>query len=228
MIGDIYGRIEKRLETLGISAQAASVGAGLSKDAIRGIKRTAKGRDGYQGINLTTILKLATVLKTTVEWLATGEGPETVDRDGESRCASQATDVRVILDLGIPYIPWALIGDLANAPPESLKWLEGNIAGGGTPKFVASIAPDDDIDEIAGAGEVIVIDLADRELEDNAVFLFRSRIGVVARVWKREPSRLVTCSHKLESQQTHNVSPFERLDVLGRVRGVKRVLASEA
>lgn len=78
MLRDIYDRITKRLEAVGLSANAASLKAGLSEDAIRNIKRAVEtGRES--GLSTQTILKLAPVLRTTASWLLEGVGTEEFD-----------------------------------------------------------------------------------------------------------------------------------------------------
>ena len=77
-------RIESRLKAVGKTAQAASIEAGLSKDAIRNIRRAAKS-DTRVGVSSRTIEKLAPVLKTSVGWLLTGrENPPDFDDVNDS------------------------------------------------------------------------------------------------------------------------------------------------
>jgi transcriptional regulator with XRE-family HTH domain len=71
----IYARIERRLQALGMSANAASKAA-KKPDAIRNIKR-AIDSGGRQGVSTSTLAALARVLKTTQAWLTDGTGPET-------------------------------------------------------------------------------------------------------------------------------------------------------
>lgn len=61
-------RIEERLIALGISAQAACLAAGLSKDAIRNWQRNPHIQP-----NLRSIVALAEVLGVTVQWILSGE-----------------------------------------------------------------------------------------------------------------------------------------------------------
>lgn len=73
MIQDVLNRVEERLEALGMSAQAASIAAGLSKDAIRNMRRAANKGD-RSGVSTKTINALAKALETTPGWLMTGDG----------------------------------------------------------------------------------------------------------------------------------------------------------
>jgi SOS-response transcriptional repressor LexA len=79
-LADILARIESRQKVVGLSDHAASLEAGLSRDAIRSMRRGLK--DGKQeGVQSRTIRALAAPLHTTPEWLMTGEGPESLDAD---------------------------------------------------------------------------------------------------------------------------------------------------
>jgi SOS-response transcriptional repressor LexA len=74
----IAARVEKRLEKLGLTAAAASRAAG-KPDAIRNLRRAARGDTGRRGVSTDTIGALALVLKTKPAWLLTEEGPEELD-----------------------------------------------------------------------------------------------------------------------------------------------------
>ncbi|RED52132.1 XRE family transcriptional regulator [Aestuariispira insulae] len=67
---DLPGRIRQRLETLGISANAASSRAGLDRTSLKSI---LDGRS--KNPRADTLLKLAHVLDCTFEWLVSGAGP---------------------------------------------------------------------------------------------------------------------------------------------------------
>lgn len=64
-------RIEERLEALGLSMKAASAAAGLGETAVRDLLRRKN-----HSPRLSTLKKLAPVLKTSVEWLMTGAGED--------------------------------------------------------------------------------------------------------------------------------------------------------
>lgn len=60
-----------------MSANAVGLAAGMSRDALRSMRRAI--REGRQhGVSSTTLARLAPALRTTVEWLATGEGVEDI------------------------------------------------------------------------------------------------------------------------------------------------------
>lgn len=72
---EILGRIFKRMHALGLSRNAVGIQAGLTRDIVRSIERgIASGRQ--RGVSTSTIEKLAPVLRTTPQWLLSGEGPE--------------------------------------------------------------------------------------------------------------------------------------------------------
>ncbi len=72
---EILERVETRLKKLGMSAAEASRKATGSTELIRNWKRAVKaGKD--VGATTTSLLPLATVLKTTPAWLVDGEGDE--------------------------------------------------------------------------------------------------------------------------------------------------------
>lgn len=69
----IYGRVEQRLEKLGISESRAAIDAGLGADAIRDMRRRSKNMP-----RVDTLDALSRVLRTTPEWLAYGAGNEEI------------------------------------------------------------------------------------------------------------------------------------------------------
>ncbi|WP_176223170.1 S24/S26 family peptidase [Aurantimonas sp. 22II-16-19i] len=80
MLNDVLARVQKRLEVVGLSASAASKRAGLSKDAIRNMRRAIE-KEGREGVSTRTIAALAPVLQTTTGWLLSEEGPEDSNED---------------------------------------------------------------------------------------------------------------------------------------------------
>ena len=76
MIEHVLARIEKRLLAVGLKAAQASKQAGLSPDAIRNLRRGAKGDLTRHGASTRTINMLAPVLRTTPGWLMDGIGEE--------------------------------------------------------------------------------------------------------------------------------------------------------
>lgn len=72
----ILARIEERLAKLSISAERASLNSGLSRDAIRNLRRAERAGTIRGGANAETIIGLALGLETNVLWLVEGKGPE--------------------------------------------------------------------------------------------------------------------------------------------------------
>ena len=75
---EILNRIDRRLEAVGLNESSAPVKVGLSKDAIRNIRRAVKAGDESKGVSTNTLFALAPVLETTVSWLVEEVGPEVV------------------------------------------------------------------------------------------------------------------------------------------------------
>lgn len=78
-MSDLLARIHRRRDALGLSSEGASLRCGLPRGAIRGIENGFARSPHYEP-NLTTMKKLAIGLGTTLEWLASGTGPETTDK----------------------------------------------------------------------------------------------------------------------------------------------------
>ena len=75
---DVYRRIEERLEATEQSSSGASTRAGLSRDAIRNIRRALDSPE-RKGVSTRTLDLLAASLRTTPEWLMRGIGNEQSD-----------------------------------------------------------------------------------------------------------------------------------------------------
>jgi hypothetical protein len=76
-LSEILVRIEGRLSAVGLSASKASRQAG-KPDAIRNMQRAV--REHRRGsVTVDTISALAPVLRTTTEWLLTGQGKREAD-----------------------------------------------------------------------------------------------------------------------------------------------------
>jgi len=81
----ILRRVERRLKALDITAQAASEAAGLSKDAIRNLRRAADGDPNRKGVSSRTAQGLAKALRTDLNWLVEGTGTEEIEETGGER-----------------------------------------------------------------------------------------------------------------------------------------------
>lgn len=80
MIDDILKRIEERLVALNLTAATASRKAGLSKDAIRNMKR-ASASQSQQGVSTNTINALAAALEVSPAWLLSGADDAEPEQD---------------------------------------------------------------------------------------------------------------------------------------------------
>lgn len=78
MIEDVLKRIEERLKALNLSASAASLKAGLSRDAIRNMRRGLKSQ-ARTGVSTNTIEALARVLQVSPAWLLKGNDADKAD-----------------------------------------------------------------------------------------------------------------------------------------------------
>ncbi|WP_307280254.1 XRE family transcriptional regulator [Phyllobacterium ifriqiyense] len=107
-------RVEERLKAVGLSAQAASTQAGLSKDAIRNMQRAIQQK-GRAGVSTKTITALAPVLETSVAWLLNEEGDESIQQSDHRR------SVKVVgyLGAGAEVEP-----DFEQVPPEGLEQVD--------------------------------------------------------------------------------------------------------
>lgn len=79
IIKDIRARIRQRLDLLGLSMEAASVEAGLSKAYLKQFMA-----ERQQDITVGKLDALAPVLKTTTTWLLSGEGDAAVQPDKDT------------------------------------------------------------------------------------------------------------------------------------------------
>ena len=73
----ILKRVEERLQALSLTETAAAKLAG-HPDAIKNLRRAAKGKSGRKGISTDTLFALAPVLQTTPGWLLDGSGQQDV------------------------------------------------------------------------------------------------------------------------------------------------------
>lgn len=116
MLNDILQRIEQRLEALNITANLASQRAGLSKDAIRNLRRAARdGTADRKGISTATAEGLARSLETSVSWLLDGIG----DANEASSPSSYTVPVMGYVGAGATVDPEA-----EQVPPEGLDTIE--------------------------------------------------------------------------------------------------------
>jgi phage repressor protein C with HTH and peptisase S24 domain len=114
MLNDVLRRVEERLKAVGLSAQAASVQAGLSKDAIRNMQRAVQQK-GRAGVSTKTITALAPVLETSVAWLLESDG----DESAKHTASRKSVNVMGYLGAGAEVEP-----EFEQVPPEGLEQVE--------------------------------------------------------------------------------------------------------
>lgn len=174
-------RIEKKLKDVGLSASAASLAAGLSKDAIRNIRR-AKSQGIDVGVNIRTVEALAPVLKTSKAWLL-GE-----DDSPEER-----------FDGGIPLFG---IEELPDRRPEILAGRADAARGARsvhlprvTGTVVAIRLADHSMSQIIPRDSIVLVDLFRVARERRAVYVLATGDGgVVLRMYEDNPGRFVPAS----------------------------------
>nr|WP_246529082.1 S24 family peptidase [Microvirga zambiensis] len=127
---EILGRIEKRLQAVGLSATAASKAAG-KPDAIRNLQRAVE-KDDRQGVSTATLNALAPILKTTAVWLFAGAGPEELGENTASigtpteQVASEGIAITSEKMLPIPIIGQVEAGAFREAPeydPDETRYI---------------------------------------------------------------------------------------------------------
>lgn len=182
-MNDILDRIEQRLIDVGLSASAASVAAGLSKDAIRNIRR-ARAQGVVAGVNVRTVEALAPVLKTTKSWLL-GEGGDE-DRVAVPRGQVPFLDLGTLpskrrdILAGLPFAP-DILGDVNFPNPQG--------------SIIATRLADDSMNRLIPKGSIVLTDLSQVELQKHKIYLVSVGDGpVVIRVYEERPERLVPSS----------------------------------
>lgn len=195
MIEELRNRILQRLETLGISAGAASLKAGMSRDFVRSFFRT----EGYPSIS--GIAKLAYALETTPEWLAYGAG------DGQKP---------------VPLISWVQAGGFVH--PDTVHRddvVNGEhilVSDLGAGDHFALRVVGDSMNKIAPDSAIIIVNRQRRELVDNAPYIFAYDHGAVTfKRWRANPPRLEPYSFNPEFE---TIFPDENTRVIGRVHKV--------
>jgi SOS-response transcriptional repressor LexA len=205
MIQDVLERVEKRLEAVGLTAQGASVRAGLSKDAIRNMQRAARS-EKRRGVSTRTIQALAPVLETNAGWLLDGTGDE------------HEIDPMVS---SAPLISWISAGALVT--PDAVLEAENarrvyapdlDPAG----DWIALTVEGDSMDRISPPDSLIFVDRRDRRLVPNACYVFGDgEGGATYKRWRPDPPRIEPVTTNPSHEPTFLASGREPL-VIGRVR----------
>lgn len=221
----IVARIERRLTAVDTNATAASRNAGLSPDAIRNLRRGAQGKIPVKGGNAGTFDALAPVLRSTVLWLTTGEGPESPDDDGHPKEKEQepARGRRGAPKIiSVPLLDQITAGKLkspsSQIPVETVPLLAFADLGRGD-FFALKVESDaDSMDRISPPGSVVVVNKADRELRPGRCYIFSIDGETTYKMWQEgDPSYLAPYS----TNPIHKPIFIKRkrdLEVIGRVK----------
>lgn len=205
MIQDVLKRVESRLEAVGLKAQAASIEAGLSRDAIRNMRRAAK-TPGRGGVSTKTIQALAPVLKTNAGWLLDGTGDE-------NQIDPMVSAARLI--------SWVSAGHLAT-PDAVLPSDEARLvhAPDLDPKgdWIALRVEGDSMDRVSPPDSIIFVNRRDRLLVPNGCYVFSDgEGGATYKRWRPSPNRLEPVTTNLDHEAIFLAEGQEPL-VIGRVR----------
>lgn len=216
----IVGRISKRLKALGITPAKASRDAGLSTDGIRNLMRGARGEIPVSGGNAATYAALAPILKTTVAWLTTGEGPETIDAETEASSSDHSRKRPRVVQ--IPLLDQVTAGALKNPssqiPVEDVPLLAFADLGRGRFFALRVEADSDSMDRVSPPGSVIVVNKDDRDLRSGRCYIFSIDGETTYKMWQEgDPSYLAPYS----TNPTHKpifIRKKRGFEVIGRVK----------
>ena len=201
---DIYGRIERRLEVTGQSPTGASARAGLSRDAIRNIKRALESPE-RKGVSTRTIELLAESLRTTPEWLFRGTGAEQNDL---------ATRVQYA-----PLLSWVQAGRLNFSEIEAAEDQQRvPLTDLPLSDYIVLRVVGDSMDRVAPDGSLIVVDT--RIVDPIPRQFFVACFDDGSTTFKRymdKPARLEPYSTNAQHETIYPGNPWS---VVGRVRRV--------
>lgn len=170
-LADILDRIDHRLEIIGLSATAASEAAGLSRDGIRNWKRRLARGEDKAGMNIRSLEQLAVILQTSVHWLQTGDGPETLEgARGQPRINAQV----------VPLLSWETsiipVSPKAKLPTTGIRF----VLVAGLPEkgeYFALRVNDDDMNLVSPVDSIIFIDHADQTPVTGGLYVIITRNG---------------------------------------------------
>lgn len=188
----ILARVEERLRALGVTANAAGTQSGLGKDLIRDWRRS-KGLP-----RLDSLQRLATVLRTTPQWLAYGVG--------EAQVAN----------LSVPVVSWVAASQFADAEQvvdtSDLPRLSVGEIGDG--RFIALRVRGDSMNEVAPDDSYIVVSLDQTDLIARRFYVFLRDGEATFKRYMVDPVRLEPFS----TNKAHEALPVtEGTTPLGRV-----------
>lgn len=214
----IVGRIQQRLDAVGLTAAAASREAGLSDSAIYNLKRGAAGKIKTKGANATTFAKLAPVLKTTVAWLTEGEPDKAESVRRVSPKVHRPTSGSAVV--AVPLLDSVTAGKLAapssQIPVEDVPLLAFADLGSG--EFFALRVDGSSMNRISPESSVIVVNRRDKQLVNGKAYVFSIRGETTYKLWQGgDPSYLAPHSFD-ESHKPIFIKKKKDLEVIGRVK----------
>jgi SOS-response transcriptional repressor LexA len=206
MLDQVLARIDKRLKAVNLAESTAAVKAGLSDSAIRNMRR-AVAANKQQGASIKTLSKLAPVLQTSVTWLMEESGPEVV-----------TNRFQPVAPVDVPKITWISAGQLTGQEGV-LDFSEfPTVAALDLPQgeWIALEVVGDSMNKISPPGSTIFVNLKDKRLAPNALYVVADETG--AATYKRyRPND----DPPFQPASYHDVEPPEfegAVNVVGRVR----------
>ena len=208
MLDEILGRIQKRLKAVSLSESAAAQRAGLSKDAIRNMRRAVSEGKNRSGVSTKTLSKLAPVLETNLSWLLDGTDPEIGEGMGDYELTSA------------PLISWVSAGALiqpdAEPETEDARYVHApDLDPSGD--WIALRVDGDSMNRISPHDSIIFVDRNDRRLVPNACYVIGDGHGGATYKRFRPPNRW----EPVTTNPTHKpfvLSEGSEPDIIGRVR----------
>lgn len=203
MSTDLLERIQDRLKAESLSESGAARAAGLSADAIRNLRRDlAAGKP--RSMNAASIERLAPILKTTPQWLLTGEGSPEAD-----------TSLSVT---AVPHISWVSAGRI-EAPDVSAEIQDAPrlaIADLGPGDWIALDVVGDSMDRISPPGSQIAVNRRDTRLVPNGCYVIALEGGEATyKRFRPNPDRFEPVS----TNPSHDaIFPEGPIRIVGRVR----------
>lgn len=168
MLNDVFDRIQSRLDKVNLSATAASLKAGLSRDAIRNIQRAVKANSGRKGVSTGTIAALAPILQTTQAWLLDGTGPE-----------EAAHEIKQSVLSYVPLISWVSAGELSHQ--DGVEDFSGypTVATADLPNgdWIALRVDGPSMNKISPPDSIILVNRDDKRLVTNGCYVITDETG---------------------------------------------------
>lgn len=203
MSHELLHRIQARLKAVSLSESAASKAAGLSADTIRNLRRDL-GAGKPRSMNAASLEALAPILRTTPQWLLTGEGSE----EGEA-------SVSIVK---VPLISWVSAGNLV-APDVEINFDDvPRLAFTDLPPgdWIALDVSGDSMNRISPDGSRILANRRDRRLVPNACYVIALESGEATyKRYRPDPDRFEPVSTNMDHEPIFPEGPMR---IIGRVK----------